>query len=157
MPNAKDDQNLTPTTEVYAYIEKFLGLTRRTVLWYATEGLIPKPIRKGVDSFYDLAESQLIPRLRVITLLQRDFEFRLWKIKDILAKYQGQSIHKLSVLLRSLNSTYPIDPTSADEPIGDLEHNKAVREVFLKKLEEGVPAEELSLVEAEREVDRLSS
>lgn len=149
-----DEEKLVPTAEVYRYFEKTLQLTPRTIQWYATEGLIPKPVRQGRDAFYDPEGSQIYHLVHIICELQRRFGLRLWKIKEILEKYKGQHLGKLRLLLEQAEESYPaLVPDEYGRPYLN-DHNELVRTVLLSKLREGAPADQLSLLEIEREADQ---
>lgn len=154
--DGQERDELTPTPDIYRYFQNTLHLSARTLQWYATEGLIPKPVRRGRDAFYDVQETQIYGRVHTIYELQTYFGFRLWQIKELLERYEGQDLRKLQLLLENLRNQYPRHTYDAEGSLCENARNVAVQECFFDKLEEDVPLDKLSVIEVEKEVDQLS-
>lgn len=75
-------------SEVYKWAEKprrFGGrLTKRTIQWYSSSGLLPSPKRIGKEAYYD--RHTIFSYLRVIEILNRKFGLLLSEIQKIIRK-----------------------------------------------------------------------
>lgn len=153
---AEPIEQLVPVQNVYETLHKLLKIKARTVQWYATENLIPRPTRKGGEAYYDLAESQIIPRVTAIIRMQEILELKLWQIREIVDKYQDEKHWERFVsLIENLGDQYPreteMDYNGNSYPI---EENIEVRNAFTRGLLSGKPFAQMSVIDAEEEVHK---
>lgn len=149
---------LVPATDVYQRACEW-GFTLRTIQWYATEGLIPKPDKSEEGAVYLIPDSGIYLFLMTIKILKDDFSLPLAKIKKILKSYEHDlaGLNEIRQMLGGLVDTYQfIEPDPYMNQKNLEENNKRVNEIrerFIKKLLDGVPAEKLSVLQIEEEVD----
>lgn len=154
----------TSAHQIYQEIYKELKINPRTIQWYATEGYIPKPEKKGAEAFYS-AEDQIPTRVRVIQLLQKRYELKLKEIKQITDKQAKADWELIYTLLTALEELFPYMEYSynGDEyvsPKGSWLANH-----ICEKLKDEGDVDQISLAEAEEayeterqaEKDRTSS
>ena len=141
------------TVALYDFFYKSLELNPRTLHWYATEGLIPKPTKKGREAYYHLAKTQVKPRIYLIYTLQKKFDLHLWQIKRIVNNYEKQDLSTLLSLLNALHENYPKATYDKHGLPRHHGHNTEVQNLFVQKITEGVPLDRLSIIEIEKEID----
>ena len=73
-------------SQVYAWGEqpRPLGgrITKRTIQWYSSSGLIPSPQRFGKEAYYD--KNKIFCYLRIIEILNKKFNLLLSQIRKVL-------------------------------------------------------------------------
>ena len=101
-----DDDETISVQDMYATIYSQMKLNPRTVQWYTTEGLLPKPKRIGTEAYYD-GSSQLMTRLQVILILQKRMGLKLKDIKYIIERQGEVDWEDFLSFLQALEDTYP--------------------------------------------------
>ncbi len=138
---------------MYQQIYAALKLNPRTIQWYATEGLIPKPTKIGTEAYYS-DSAQIFARLQALLIFQRRHELKLKEIKEIVENQEGQSWEDILSLLQALEDTfsrYDIDKFGNQR----LNHtNERIAKIVLNQLKMGDCPGEISLVEAEEKAHR---
>ena len=133
-------ENMFPVEDVYRRIEAELDIPKRVVRWYVSEKLIPQPEHQGREAFYDIDKIQLIDRLKLIKILQKDFKYRLGQIKQIIRHYENADLGQLLTMLEELRDGYKAYKDTKLNG-GEIEIvdslNSVIHNEFLTKLEQG--------------------
>lgn len=153
----KDDTanlaNLIPVQQFYAQAESQLGIKSRTIQWYVTEKLLPKPIHVKGEAYYD-PTTNVGKQLKLIQLLQKELELKLYQVKQIVDKYGASDWSELIRLVDDLVNEYP---QYSEDDWGELHrnvHNQLVAQRVLSKLYEGKATGSISLLQCEEEADK---
>lgn len=124
-PDSKPAAN-TPSTpdwavhisKVYAWGEQarpFGGkMTKRTIQWYSSTGLIPSPTRHGKEAYYD--KRVIFNYLRVIEILNRKFGLLLGQIQRILQAVNNLADEETGQLILGFDDegdSYGVNPVEA--------------------------------------------
>lgn len=137
--------SLESISEIYRKAQELYHIPQRTLQWYATEGLIPKPIHQGREAFYDIEESKIYNYLSVIKNLKDMYNLILPKIRQLINQYTDQ-IEQLDRLLIDLATQYPVSL-----PLSDNWH---IRKRFLELIsKEKVDLKGVSLISIQEEVE----
>lgn len=104
MTEDTDDKILAQ--ELYQQIYGTLKLNPRTIQWYATEGLLPKPKKIGTDAYYERS-AQIWDRLQVILILQKRHNLKLKEIKTIIEQLGDVDWDEVLSFLQALEDTFP--------------------------------------------------
>ena len=80
-PSTGPDEQLIPIDKLSKWAETQFDFSARTIRWYASEGLIPKPEHHGREAFF---HPVIISYLWTISLLQKDFKLKLPEIRSII-------------------------------------------------------------------------
>lgn len=91
--------------DLYQQIYAQLKLNPRTIQWYATEGLLPKPKKIGADAYYE-DSAQIWARLQVILILQKRHNQKLKEIKQIIDNQNDVDWEMILTFLQALEDTF---------------------------------------------------
>jgi DNA-binding transcriptional MerR regulator len=137
--------SLEPISEVYKKAHEIYHISQRTLQWYATEDLIPKPTHEGKEAFYDIERSKIYVYLSVIKNLKDMYNLTLPKIRRLIKQYPDQ-IEKLNDHLINLASQYPVSLP--------LSTNWHIRKKFLELVSESkVDLNDVSLINIQEEIE----
>ena len=156
------DDDLIPIARFYSDAEK-IGFSVRTLQWYVTEGLLPKPVHVGKEAYYKLSKCPIYDYLSIIKILKDDCKFSLGKIRTVIDNYKKkrEDIEKLNEILMGLADHYPIMNSLRDfhNPRKYSSHEltydtaKRVREMFYFKIIAGININEIHLTGIQSEVE----
>ena len=137
-----------PIKEVYKIAKEKYNINERTMQWYASDGLIPKPIHEGKEAYYDIEESRIYDYLYLIEALRFLYNLSLYKIRDIFRKYKN-NISLLRKKIEILADKYP--RTIIEMP---YDFNALMREKVLELIEKGKDLKEINFLDIEAEIER---
>lgn len=150
MPN-NDDKILAQ--DLYQQIYAQLKLNPRTIQWYATEGLLPKPTKIGTDAYYD-DSAQIWARLQVILILQKRHNQKLKEIKQIIDGLKDADWESVLTFLQALQDTFPM--TKLNQYGHEIVNEKGwkIGGVVMRWLKEGRQPDAGWLTEVEEEAEK---
>ena len=149
----EEDNSKILAHDLYQQIYSQLKLNPRTIQWYATEGLLPKPIRIGTDAYYD-ESAQIWARLQVILILQKRHNQKLKEIKQIIGQHQNADWEIILTVLQAVHDTFPMTKVNAyGHEIVD-EKGWKISEILVRWLKEGRQPQQGWLDQLEEEGDR---
>jgi len=134
-------------------LEQF-EITPRTLSWYLSEGIIPKPEYDGREGYYNLEKIDIINFIGALRMLNREFNAPLRAASRVLSRHQ-KNLKRLVDMLGGLATEYPVQPWPfLDFDItGKNARNRLIRERFFERLAQVKTLEELSLLKLVEELE----
>jgi len=138
------------------FLQEQFEITPRTLSWYLSEGLIPKPEYEGREGYYDVEKIDIINFVGALRILNREFNAPLRAASRVLSRHQ-KDLKRLVDMLGGLATDYPVQPWPFLDITGKNVRNRIIREYFFEKLAQVETLEELSLLEVVEVLERAWS
>ena len=124
-------------------------ISPRTLAWYISEGLVPKPEHEGREGYYNLDKIDIINFVGALRMLNQEFGLSLRSASRLLARHQ-QHLQRLVDLLGGLATEYPMHlyQLTPETAAINMAH-RTIRHRFFQQLQEATNLDHLSIVDIE--------